>query len=37
MLHDLNKRACEAFLTGDYMASLWIFESMERLFDELSK
>lgn len=37
MLHDLNKRACEAFLTGDYMTSLWMFESMERLLDELSK
>lgn len=37
MLNDLNKKACEAFISGDYLSSLLSFEVMEKLFDELSK
>ena len=37
MLNDLNKKACEAFVSRDYLSSLLAFEVMERLFDELSK
>jgi|Laugrefabdmm15dn_1035133.scaffolds.fasta_scaffold64656_1 hypothetical protein len=35
MLDDLNQRACDAYRAGDYLTSLWAFETLERLVAEL--
>jgi hypothetical protein len=37
MLDDLNQRACDAYRAGDFLTSLWTYETLERLISDLGK